>query len=114
MSNKYQLAWIVCVLQDHVARRQVGGKGKDGPSLFDGAVLFNELTESDHSVVNSEHPEYSNISQTKYFLCYLLLKIRYLTLPIYCDTVPQNLWICLMNNYAMYCSYFEVNNYPSL
>lgn len=49
MSNKYQLAWTegVCVVEDRVARR-VGGKGKDVPSLFDGAVLFNQLTESDH------------------------------------------------------------------
>lgn len=38
----------VCVWQDDLARGRVGGKGKDEASLFDGAVLFIQLTKSDH------------------------------------------------------------------
>lgn len=36
------------VLQDPVARRRVGGKGKQGPFVFDGGVLFYQPIESDH------------------------------------------------------------------
>jgi len=42
-------------------------------------------------VVNSEHLVCGILQYSACFLCCLLLKIRYITLPVYRDEVAQNL-----------------------
>lgn len=105
----------VSVLQDPVARRRVGGKGKQGPFVFDGGVLLYQPIESDHCA----YCQFTTLILWYIAVFWVLTCTVFpwrsdLTLPMCCGQVAQNLWISLMNNYEIYCGYFEVISNPNL